>query len=72
VRVTLEQLGVPFISDVIGKKRMDFEMQGSTVSDLIQTIIAKWGRKAKAAIFDSDGKFDPTIQLLSIMIVCPL
>ena len=63
MRITFELLGVPFLSDVIGKKKMDFEMEGSTVTDLFESIIAQWGRKAKAANFDSDGKFDPTIQI---------
>ena len=63
MRVQLEILGVPFLSDVMGKKKIDFEFQGSTVADLIAAIIGKWGRKARVALYDNDGKFDPTIQI---------
>ena len=49
--------------DVIKKKKLELDINGNTVSDAIDEIISKYGKKAKDALYGSDGAFDMTIQV---------
>ncbi|HID61975.1 MAG TPA: MoaD/ThiS family protein [Anaerolineae bacterium] len=64
MRVNLKILGLPTLSRVVGKKELDVNFEGTTVNDLIDHIVKRYGRKAEEALLDEKGKLDVTIQVL--------
>ena len=58
------RLFLPTLPEVIGRKEVEVEFIGETINDLIDHLVAQYGRKAKQALFDGDGKLDPVVQVL--------
>ena len=63
MKIQVEFLGFPMVSDVIGKKKMELDIPGNTVKDVIDELIKLYGRKVKEAFYDEKGRFDVTIQM---------
>ncbi|MFB0505949.1 MAG: MoaD/ThiS family protein [Thermodesulfobacteriota bacterium] len=63
MKVRVEIVGVPMLSDVIGKKNFELHITGKTVRDLIEELIRKHGAKVRKALYDEKGAFDPMIQI---------
>ena len=63
MKVTVEFLGFPMVSDVIGKKKLELDIPGRTVKDVIDELIGRYGKKVKEAFYDEKGNFDVTIQM---------
>jgi MoaD family protein len=63
MKVRLKLL-LPVLPELIGRKELQAEFPGETVSDLVEHLIARYGRKARQALYDTDGQFDPVIQVL--------
>jgi MoaD family protein len=55
---------LPLLPEVIGRKELEIAFAGETVNDLIEHLVAQYGRKARKALYDSTGKLDPVIQVL--------
>ena len=63
MRIGLKIL-LPALPEAIGSKELEVEFDGETVSDLIEYLIAQYGRKAKQALLDERGELDPVVQIL--------
>jgi molybdopterin converting factor small subunit len=63
MKVNVKFLGLPMISDIIGKKKLEVEITGETVKDVIDEMIKCYGKKFKDATHDSQGNFDMMIQI---------
>lgn len=63
MKVKIEIVGVPMLSDVIGKKKFELEVPGKTVKDLIEELIGKYGGKVRNVLYGEKGTFDPMIQI---------
>jgi len=63
VRVDLK-IFLPVLPEAIGGKELQVEFAGQTVNDLIEHLIAQYGRKARQALYDSHGQLDPVVQVL--------
>lgn len=63
MKVNLKIL-LPALPEVIGRKELEVEFAGETVSDLIEHLVARYGREARKALWDEQGKLDPIIQVL--------
>lgn len=63
MKIQVEFLGFPMVSDVIGRKKMALDIPGNTVKDVIDELIRLYGRKVKEAFYDEKGRFDVTIQM---------
>jgi MoaD family protein len=63
VKVHLK-LFLPVLPEAIGRKELEVEFAGETIDDLIEHLIAQYGRKARQALYDSNGQFDPVVQIL--------
>ena len=63
VKITIEFLGLPNLSEVLGKKR-EIEFPGGTVSDLTSYLIRRYGPKVRQMLLDSDDQMDATIQVM--------
>jgi MoaD family protein len=63
MKIRVEFLGFPMLSDVIGTKKMDLDIPGDTVKDVIDELIRRYGRKAEQAFYDDKGRLDVTLQM---------
>ena len=55
---------LPVLPEAIGRKELQVEFAGETVNDLIEHLIARYGRKARQALYDKEGQLDPVVQIL--------
>ena len=56
---------LPMLSEAMGdRKELVVEFAGETVSDLIEHLVARYGRKARQALYDKNGELDPVVQVL--------
>ncbi len=62
MRVTVEFLSLPLITQRLGKKKIEIEFKGSTMSDLARELGFKIDR-AKDVLLGSDGAIDHDIQI---------
>jgi MoaD family protein len=63
MKVNLKIL-LPALPEAIGRKELEIEFAGETVSDLIEHLVARYGRRAKQALYDEEGDLDPVVQVL--------
>ena len=63
MKIQVESLGLPTLSKLIGK-RVELEMDGGTLADLVEHIINRSGREARKILLDHTGELDMTIQLM--------
>ena len=61
MKISIEFLGLPMVSDVIGKKKLELNISGETVKDVIDELIKRHGKKVRNAFFDAEGDFDVMI-----------
>ncbi len=55
---------LPGLPEAIGDNELEVDFSGATVNDLIETLVDQYGQKAREALFDELGKFDPMVQVL--------
>jgi MoaD family protein len=55
---------LPVLPEAIGRRDLVVEFAGETVQDLIEHLVARYGRKARQALYDGQGQLDPVIQIL--------
>jgi MoaD family protein len=55
---------LPALPEAIGSNKLDVEFSGATVNDLIEHLVERYGKKAKRALLDEKGAFDPLVQVL--------
>ncbi len=63
MRIYVEFLGFPTVSDVVGKKHLELDVSGNTFKDVIDELIRMYGRKVRDAFYDEKGNLDVTLQL---------
>jgi molybdopterin converting factor small subunit len=63
MKIIVEFLGFPIVTDVIGKKKLELVVPGETVEDVINELITRYGEKVRNAFYDARGNFDPMIQI---------
>jgi molybdopterin converting factor small subunit len=63
VKITVESLGLPTLSAVIGKKT-ELDFKGGTVSDFVDQLIGRFGAKDREILLDGEGQLDLTIQVM--------
>ncbi|MFQ5857635.1 MAG: MoaD family protein [Anaerolineae bacterium] len=55
---------LPVLPEAIGRKELEMEFAGETINDLIEHLVARYGRKARQALYDEKGELDPVVQVL--------
>jgi sulfur carrier protein ThiS len=63
MKITVESLGLPTLSAVIGKKA-EITLEAGTVADLVRHLVGRFGPKARELLLDGDGNLDLTIQVM--------
>jgi molybdopterin converting factor small subunit len=51
------------ISEVLGKKKLELDIPGNTVKDVIDQLIRSYGKKVEDFFYDKEGNFDVMIQI---------
>jgi sulfur carrier protein ThiS len=64
MKVSVECLGLPTLSAVIGKKTDVQIGNGASLSDLVHQITGRFGSKAREVLLDGEGQLDLTIQVM--------
>jgi MoaD family protein len=63
MKVNLKIL-LPVLPEAIGRKELEVEFAGETVNDLIEHLVARYGKKARRALYDEKGELDSVVQVL--------
>jgi len=63
LKIKVELLGVPTLSNLIGK-RSEVEITGETVTALIAHLVKRHGQKVSQILLDQKGDLDMTIQVI--------
>jgi molybdopterin converting factor small subunit len=63
MKITVESLGLPTLSAVIGKKT-EVMLEAGTVAALVRQLSARFGPKAREVLLDGEGQLDLTIQVM--------
>jgi molybdopterin converting factor small subunit len=63
MKINVEFLGLPMISEVLGKRKLELDISGNTVKDVIDQLIRSYGKKVKDFFYDKEGNFDVMIQI---------
>jgi len=63
MKVHLKML-LPVLPEAVGRKELEVEFAGETVNDLLDHLLARYGRQARQALLDDQGQLDPVIQVL--------
>ena len=58
------KLFLPVLPEAIGRTELEVEFAGETVNDLIEHLVARYGRKAEKALYNEKSKLDPVVQVL--------
>ncbi len=64
MKLTVELLGMPDLTNRIGGKRLQLDIEGHSVQDLLQALLARYGPLARQALLDESGQLDLTVQVL--------
>ena len=63
MKINLEFLGLPIVSDLVGQKKLELNVSGTTVKDVIDELVNRYGKKVRDAFYDTEGNFDLMIQI---------
>ena len=63
MKLTVESLGLPTLSTVIGKKA-ELDFKGGTIADLVDQLVGRLGAKARGVLLDREGQLDLSIQVM--------
>ena len=63
MKITVESIGLPNLTAVIGKKTK-IEFKGRTVSDLLEQLIECFCAKDRKMLLDGEGQLAMTIQVM--------
>ncbi len=64
MKIKVEFLSLPMISELLGKKKLELNITGNTVKDVIDELIRSYGNKVKDFFYDEEGNFDVMIQII--------
>ncbi len=63
MKINLELLGFPTVSDLLGMKELELNISGTTVKDVIDELVNRYGKKVRDAFYDTEGNFNLMIQI---------
>lgn len=64
MKVELRLMALPALAKALGSKKLEIEFPGETVADLVDYLAEKYGKAAREALLDEEGKLDNIIQIL--------
>jgi molybdopterin converting factor small subunit len=64
LKVQVEVVGVPMLEDALGKRRLEVDLAGGSIKDLVDTLVRLGGDAVREALFTDDAAFDNAIQMV--------
>jgi hypothetical protein len=64
VEVWIKVLDLPELVSVVGERGFSFSFSGATLKDLLQALERRYGNSFSKVILDSEGRLNPSIQIL--------
>ncbi|MGD2270345.1 MAG: MoaD/ThiS family protein [Desulfobacterales bacterium] len=65
MKITVESIGLPTMSKLIGKKtEFEIDAKTATVTDLVSFLVKNHGQKARQILLDAKGNLDMAIQVM--------
>ncbi len=64
MKVKVQLMALPALAKAMGGKKAEVEFPGQKVADLIDHLVREYGRAAREALLNEEGKLDPIIQIL--------
>ncbi len=62
--IHVDILGLPMLADALGARRLDLEITGGGLGELLDALAARGGGTARNILFADDGTFDPSVQVV--------
>jgi len=63
LKITVESIGLPALSAVLGKKTQ-IELEGASLGDLVDQVTRRFGHEARQILLNRDGKLDLSVQVM--------
>jgi molybdopterin converting factor small subunit len=63
MKIRLEFQGLPMVFDLVGKKKLELNISGTTVKDVIDELVNRYGKKVRDTFYDTNGNVDLMIQI---------
>ena len=64
MRIKLHLMALPALVKAMGGKKLEVDLPGETVADLLDHLVKRYGRAAEEALLDEEGRLDAIIQIL--------
>lgn len=64
MRIQVDIVGLPMVSDALGARRLELEIPGKSLDELLETIADRGGHPARKILFTEDGRPDASIQVV--------
>ena len=63
MKINVRFVGLPSISNVVGKGKLEIDIPAKTVKAVISELTRRYGEKVREAFYDKDGNLDLMIQI---------
>lgn len=64
MRIKIDLEGFPRLSDATGAKKLEMNLKGTKINDVLDELITKFGPKIQKIFYGEKGNFDPMIQII--------
>lgn len=64
MKINLRLMALPALVKALGGKKVQVDFPGETVAELLDHMVKQYGRAAKEALLDEEGRLDTIIQIL--------
>jgi molybdopterin converting factor small subunit len=64
MKIRLDIQTLPELQKAVGRKSVDVEFEGGTISDFIGHLVGRYGRRVQDALCDESGEIDPVIKVV--------
>ncbi len=64
MKIHLDISMMPQVRAAVGKKTLDVDFEGENISNLIDHIVGRYGKRAAEAMFNEKGEVDPVIKVI--------
>ncbi len=65
MKIKIQVLGLPALSQALGNREIELDMPGGTVTvqSIIDHLVQKFGQPIRKALYDQQGTLDSTVQI---------
>lgn len=63
MKINVKFFGFQTVSDLVGNNKLESDISGTTVKDVVDELIERYGKKVREIFYDKNGNFDQLIQI---------